>query len=132
MKLIQLKTAISHIRDDIREAVELAESLETDEGAIEGLPELTDNLRKLADLCDGAIPEAVRMATAREIRRLTEPRFGWCGECGAEWGYAVSSPRDPAGRCSDCRAPETARVPEKPTNPPRKDFRKNPLMDFLE
>jgi hypothetical protein len=133
MKLIQVKTAITRIGDDIREAMRLAESIREDhEYQLPDLPKLVENLERLACEASETIPPRIREAAEREIRRLTEPQFGWCGECGAEWGYRLSSPREPASRCGDCGAPETARIMEKPANPPKKDFRKNPLMDFLE
>jgi RNA polymerase-binding transcription factor DksA len=133
MKLIQVKTAIGRIESDIRDALGLAESIrEDDQYSLPDLDLLRRNLDRLAQEANQALPGGIREAAEREIRRLTEPQFGWCAECGAEWGYRLSAPREPALRCGDCRANDTARVMDKPQNPPKKDFRKNPLMDFLE
>lgn len=131
-KLIQVKTVLARVVDEIHEAISLAESAGgAQEGSEEEIAHLLDNLHRLELDARSVMPLGIREATENEIRSLAEPQFGWCSECGAEWSYNLFSPREPALRCADCAAPAGSRSDVRPKDPPKKDIRENPLMSFL-
>src|SRR3954469_17786067 len=106
LKLIQVKSSINRLMQDLREARQQVDAIRQDEQYAQlELDQLLANMDELERCLQGVLPPSVATAVEEEIQRLTLPQFGWCSECGAEWGYKLSSPKEPADRCGGCKAP---------------------------